>query len=117
MESNVDDLLSEKEVYDRYGKLLADRELREARQNQEIEWFDLRKGPHYTKKDLMAYLERRKIGTWQNDKIDPAKESPTGSSKSAASGSAKRPAATISSITGMTRQLEERAARQLDAET
>ena len=55
--TTLDDLLNENEVMDRYGHLFADRELRQARKNQKIEWYDLRKGPFYTRDQLMDYLK------------------------------------------------------------
>ena len=50
-------LLHEQEVMERYGRLFADRELRQARKNREIAWYDLRKGPFYTRDQLMDYLK------------------------------------------------------------
>lgn len=123
--ARLEDLLSEHEVYDRYGKLLAERELREARKNREIGWYDLRKGPHYTPAQIMDYLKLRECQPCQpNQPLDADKPVPgpqangkrNGSSRSGLSGSDAKPTATISSIAGMTTTLEERAARRLDSE-
>ncbi|MGE5510270.1 MAG: hypothetical protein ACM31O_03350 [Bacteroidota bacterium] len=115
-EIKLDDLMSEDEVMERWGKLLAARELREARQAGLIEWFDLRKGPHYTAAGVMAYLALKKVAPCRNEKLDPAKESPTASGRSAATGSPAKKTARLSIIAGMTPQLEERAAKALDSE-
>lgn len=69
-----EELLSERDVYEKFSNLFADRELREARQRGEIEYFDLRKGPHYSVAQLNQYLcskirqgrENRKL----NDDVD-----------------------------------------------
>jgi hypothetical protein len=114
----LEDLLSEKDVYDRYGKLLADRELREARKNGEIGWFDLRKGPHYTAEQVMNYLKlKEQLPCQAPGSSAEASERLSASSKSVPTGSDTRPRATTSSIIGMTKKLEERAAKALDCET
>jgi hypothetical protein len=113
-----DDLMHEDEVYEKYPRLFADRELREARKAGVIRWYDLRKGPHYTDAQIMEYLSRQERSPCPpNERLDPARDNPTASSRSAHSGSGGRRGATISSITGMTLGLEEHAARQLDSET
>lgn len=128
------DLMHEKEVMKRYRHLFAERELLEARKRGEIRFFDLRKGPHYSNEQLVAYLASKERNTCQeeNKPIDPDKPAPGpevqptpseekekagGFSKSETTGSETRPGASISSITGMTKELEERAARQLESET
>jgi hypothetical protein len=116
-EPRLEDLLSEKEVYEKYGRLLADRELREARQRGLISWFDLRKGPHYTADQIMAYFKRRERQICEQESLTRAPESGSASSRSATIGWAMRPGATTSSTTGMTPELEERAARLLESET
>lgn len=130
MNTEVEDLtalIHETEVLKRYKDLFADRELREARHAGKIEFYDLRKGPHYTLEQLWAYLDSRKVKSCANELLPPersedppsvpAKEQPNGSSRLTPSGSGARTGATISSITGMTKPLEERAARQLENET
>jgi len=47
------DLMYEDRVYEKYPGLFAERELREARKNGCIRWYDLRKGPHYTDSQIM----------------------------------------------------------------
>lgn len=118
---SLDDLMHEKDVEQKYGKILADRELREARQAGLIGWYDLRKGPHYTTKQVMDYLALRekkpcKTEPDVNKPLVPEPVKPSASSSSAATGSGRSPAAAPSPIIGMTRALEERAARALDAE-
>lgn len=118
MQPDPGDLMHEDTVYERYKHLLAERELREARKSGQIEWYDLRKGPHYTVPQLMRYFDRYKRQLQcENQKLDPARDVPTASSRSETSGSDERKASKLSIITGMTPQLEERAARLLDSET
>jgi hypothetical protein len=113
-----DDLMHEDEVYKKYPKLFADRELREARKAGLIRWYDLRKGPHYSDAQIMEYLDSQERTLCRlNAKLDQAKESPIVSSRSAPTGLAERRAATTSSIIGMTPLLEERAAKRLESET
>lgn len=120
-----DDMMHEREVMEKYGRLFAERELAEARREGTIEWHDLRKGPHYTNDQLMAYLQSKVKPLCQhNAPLDDKRQLPDaasgkakGSSKSVPSGSDMRPAPTTSSVIGMTRKLEERAAAQLDCET
>ena len=119
-----DALMHEDLVMELYGHLFADRELREARKARTIEWHDLRKGPHYTREQLSDYLRskvKKKCET--NSPIDtnrdvnngaPAKQ--RGSSKSEDTGSDLKKIPTLSSITGMTKAIEERAAVLLDSE-
>lgn len=119
MSVTLDDLMHEKEVEQTYGKILADRELREARQAGLIGWYDLRKGPHYTRQQIMDYLALREKKPCQtepdvNKPLEPVRAS--ASSSSAATGSGRSPEAAPSRIIGMTRALEERAAKALDAE-
>lgn len=103
--AKLEDLISEKEVYERY-KLFADRELLEARQSGELEFYKLRKGIYYTEAQLIAYLEKRKQQPWQNRPLaEPASESSNGSGNSKTSGSAKKPA--LRTITGAGTQAPE----------
>ena len=113
MTAKLEDLMHEEKVYELYGHLLAARELRTARSTGEIEWFDLRKGPHYTAAGVMAYLERRKVQPCHDGTQAPADDSSSGSGKSASSGLRKKRGPTSSSIAGMTPELEEFAAEQL----
>ncbi len=122
MTTQLDHVLHEKEVMDRWGKLFAERELAEARKAGTIEFYDLRKGPHYTPGQLIAYLQsKRKFAACNKpldpDKPVPASDAPNGSFKSETSGSSARQSRQSSSIVGMTPELEERAARQLEYET
>ncbi len=116
-EHRPDDLLHEEQVYEKYKHLLADRELREARQRGEIEWYSLRKGPHYTIQQVMKYLDRHKRQACESGKLDPAREAPNVSLKSEASGSGEKKASKLSIVTGMNPKLEERAASLLERET
>lgn len=117
------DLMHEKEVYKdpSLGKLFADRELLDARNAGEIEWYDLRKGPHYSKRQLAEYLAMKRKQCQKNEPLDlpevdkpAASEKKSASSKSATSGSGTRQAATPSTVIGMTKSLEEHAARLLE---
>ena len=67
----IDELLSERELYDLYGKLFADKELREARKSRMIGWYDLRKGPHYTRDQLLDYLKLRERPASPNKPLVP----------------------------------------------
>lgn len=100
----ITDLMSETEVYKRFPNIFADKELREARQAGDIEWYNLRKGPHYSEDQLIAYLNKRLRKPCQNRPLAP--ENPQqpethapGSSKT--SGSGKRRGRPISIVTGM----------------
>lgn len=120
----VDDLLHEKEVMEKWGKLFAERELAEARKAGTIQFFDLRKGPHYTPQQLIDYLKTKlKGGAECHGLLNPDKEAPAesgpknGSSKSETFGSPESHGRRASNIVGMTPELEERAARALEYET
>jgi hypothetical protein len=67
----IAELMSERDVYDRFPKVFADKELREARQNGEIEYYLLRMGPYYSEKQLIAYLEKRLRKPCQNRPLAP----------------------------------------------
>lgn len=74
---SLDELMHEKEVMEKWRSLFAEDELREARQAKRIEWFDLRKGPHYTEEQLVEYLETRKRARGQRpNPLDPGPEQP-----------------------------------------
>jgi len=114
-----DDLMHEDEVYQKYGRLLADRELREARKNGLIGWFDLRKGPHYTAEQVMEYLRTREKKPCQQARplVEPVPNGKRSASSSSTNiGSGERKAPTSSSIIGMTPRLEELAAERLESE-
>lgn len=91
-----DDLMNEDEVYTRYPKKFADRELREARQKGLIDFYDLRKGPHYSEEQLAAYLETQlKSKQCQNELLNDNSPNgqpgrPNASSKSEGIGSPPR---------------------------
>ncbi len=97
--SELDALIHENRVYERWPGLFADKELREARQHRLIEWFDLRKGPHYTEAQLSAYLARRIQKPCEQSNVLEVESKPA-SSKSAANGSAKNKKAGLSIVTG-----------------
>jgi hypothetical protein len=82
----IAELMSETEVYKRFPSIFADKELREARQAGLIEWYNLRKGPHYSENQLIAYVQTklRKLG--QNRPLwpEPHTETPQPSSEDAA---------------------------------
>lgn len=94
----IAELMSERDVYDRFPKVFADKELREARQNGEIEYYMLRMGPYYSEKQLIAYLEKRLRKPCQSRPLAP--ETPElGSSVN--NGSARKRAHLTSIATGM----------------
>jgi hypothetical protein len=113
----LNDLMHEDTVYEKWPGLFADKELREARKTRVIEWFALRKGPHYTEAQLAAYLARRiqkpceKTGVLEEVKPERA------SSKSAANGSAGSKKAGLSIVTGMTPELAGLAAKAFEPRT
>lgn len=55
-----DELLSEKQVYERFGRLLADGELRRARQTGRIAFVKGAPGYYYHPTDVAAYLEAKR---------------------------------------------------------
>lgn len=55
--ASLGDLMSEREVYEKYGHIFVDAELRQARQGGKIDFYDLRKGIFYTERQLLAYLD------------------------------------------------------------
>lgn len=114
----LDELLNEREVYELYGKLLADKELREARQNGIISWYDLRKGPHYTRDQVLQYLKLKERSACQNQPLNLARAE-SGKQRESSNlvtiGSPRNQTAT-GPIAGMNPKLEKLAADQLDAE-
>lgn len=113
------DLLSETEVYERFGKCLVNRELRLARKRGQIGWYDLRAGPHYSVAQVMDYLKlmERKPCPTTNDPLNDNVEEMDDCSPLATSGLAGKPVAIRSTNTGMTPELEELAARRLERMT
>ncbi len=99
MIKSPDDLMTEDQVYERYPKKFADRELREARQKGLIDFYDLRKGPHYSEEQLAAYLETQLKSkqcdneTLNDNSLSDPPGRPNGSSKSEGGGSQPRIAA------------------------
>ena len=118
-----DDLMTETEVYEKYKGLFADRELREARRSGQIEFYDLRKGVHYSPEQITAYLKSKVKRKCKNAKLDDdqepettsAPEKQSGFSKSETTGSTPPiKTARASTIVGMTPELEKRAAARLE---
>lgn len=81
----ITDLMSETEVYKRFPNIFADKELREARQAGDIEWYNLRKGPHYSEDQLIAYVETKLRKLKQNRPLfqPPGEKPETGSGREA----------------------------------
>lgn len=119
MTATPDDLLSEAQVYERYEHLFVDRELREARQRGEIEFYALRAGIYYTIPDVMAYLNRRRVTACSkiNAPLDNERAVPTESSRSANTGSGLSVIPRRTTAIGTMQSREELAARQLESET
>jgi len=119
---NPYDLMTEAEVYDKYKGRFADRELREARRSGQIEFYDLRKGVHYSPEQISDYLKSKVKRQCKNEKLDSepedkpkASERPSGFSRSGNTGSTDQSrAARSSTIVGMTPDLEKRAAARLE---
>jgi hypothetical protein len=113
----LSELIHEDAVYERFPGVFATRELREARQRGLIKWYDLRKGPHYTEAQLMAYVQTKERSGCDNAKLDPEKKSPPVSGKSVPSGLPSKKPPRSFSIVDMTPDLERYAADQLENET
>ncbi len=102
--NSIDELISEKDVYERFPKVFADKELREARQSGQIEYYLLRMGPHYSEKQLIAYVVKRLRKPCQNRPLAPEETEP-GNSES--NGSARKRPHLTSIATGTPRQTVE----------
>src|SRR5688572_20347331 len=96
----ITELMNEKEVYDRFPNIFADKELREARQRGEIEYYSLRKGPYYSEAQLIAYLEKRLRKPCQNRPLAPEEVSSPAPGSSATNGSGRKRPRLISIGTG-----------------
>jgi hypothetical protein len=112
--NSLSDLIHEDTVYERFPGVFATRELREARQAGLIQWYDLRKGPHYTEAQLMAYIQTKERKGCDNGKLDPERESPPVSGRSENTGLPSRKPPRSGNIVGMTPALERYAADQLE---
>jgi hypothetical protein len=90
----LEEMMSEREVYERYGHLFVDKELREARAAGEIEFFHLRKGIFYTPSQLREYLAKKRVGPCRLSEKPPAPESANSNdfSRSETSGSSRKKA-------------------------
>lgn len=86
---NPDDLMTETQVYEKYKGLFADRELREARRSGQIEFYDLRKGVHYSPEQVTAYLNSKVKRKCKNAKLDNDQEPETTSAPEKQSGFSK----------------------------
>lgn len=102
----IADLMSETEVYKRFPSIFADKELREARQTGDIEWYNLRKGPHYSEDQLIAYLNKRLRKPCQNRPLAPESLEAPEHGSSATNGSARKRVRLISTDTGMSPPME-----------
>ena len=88
---DLPELLHEDAVYERFGNLFADRELREARKGGKIGFYQTRKGPFYSKVQLSDYLKSMERTPCENRQLEPErnnapKERPNGFSKSETTG-------------------------------
>lgn len=114
---SLDDLISEREVYQRYGHLFVIDELRQARQSRQLECFELRKGIFYTQAQLLFYLETRRRKQCQNRPLlDLENEPRHASGNSRTNGSARKPVRLISTDTS-TQETEELVAKALERRT
>jgi hypothetical protein len=114
MSVKLSDLMHESDVYEKWPTLFADKELREARKAHSIEWFDLRKGPHYTEAQIITYLQRRiRKPCEQNQALAEENVNKDESSSSKDNGSS-RSRTELTLVHGMMPELEERAARALE---
>lgn len=118
--SDLEGIISEKDVYEKYGHLFVDKELREARVTGTIEWLDLRKGVFYTREMLLNYLRLKvKPVCPVNAPLEAHEESENKPSfpKLMDNGSPRKKAARPSIVTGMTPSLAESAAALLERQT
>ena len=114
---SLDDLISEREVYQRYGHLFVTDELRQARQSRQLECFELRKGIFYTQAQLLSYLETRRRKQCQNRPLlEPQSDPQNASGSSRTNGSARKPVHLISTDTS-TRETDALVAKALEQRT
>lgn len=79
----LDDLISEAQAYERYGHLLAGKELREARQAGKLPHYPLRKGAFYLPTDLEKYIADQRVdGECPKNANAPSSSGTTGSPES-----------------------------------
>jgi hypothetical protein len=110
-------LMSEKEVYDKYPHIFADKELREARQRGELEFFALRKGVFYTEDQLLAYLNQRRQKPCANRPLlVQESDNPPASGNSKTNGSGAKPVRLITTDAG-TQETDGLIARALERQT
>lgn len=114
--NSLDDLISEREVYQRYGHLFVTDELRQARQEGVLECFDLRKGIFYTQPQLLSYLEKRRRVQCRNRPLLEPTDHQSASGNSRTSGSARRRVQLVSTDTS-TRENDALVARALEQRT
>jgi len=105
---NYEDLIAEKDVYERYGDKLVHHELLDARKDGLIDFVKMRKGIYYTQEQLRAYISRQVVS--QCPKVNDA---PAKNSNSANTGLVGKPAESTSTVIGMTPELEKLAAGRL----
>lgn len=113
----LSDLMSEDEVYKEYRHIFADKELREARQAGELEYYKLRKGIFYTEEQLLAYLEQRKQQPCQRkplNLVESGSNPESGNTKT--NGSAKK-TARLTTIDTSTPEMNELVAKALERRT
>lgn len=99
----LEELMSEREVYDKYGHLFVHKELLEARQKGQIDFYDLRKGVFYTPQQLRDYLAKKKAGPCPlNERPEAPEESVnnSASSNSKTNGSRRKRGAHLTTVPG-----------------
>ena len=114
--SRLSDLISEQEVYEKYGHLFVANELREARQLGQLRFFPMRKGIFYTEGQLIEYIGKRERCRSENKPLREP-ESQKGSGNTGINGSNATPRAPISIVAGMTPELEGTVAEALEPQT
>ena len=105
----LEELMSEEMVYKRYGHLFVHKELREARQAGEIDFYDLRKGIFYTPRQLRDYLAQKKAGPCPLERPEAPEESANkdASSNSTTSGSRRKRGAHLTTVPGYAERPDE----------
>jgi hypothetical protein len=111
------DLISEDVVMERYGNLFGKRELKQARNDGLIGYFELKTGIFYTDADLMAYLQRNRRECQKNARLDSDRETPDARMSSGIIGSTESQETRSGTTTGTTRNPVELAARRLERVT
>ena len=108
-------LISEAEAYERYGHVLQDRELRQARKSGLIGYYVRRRRVLYREDELVEFVNAKLEGSYVEP--CPKKKPENPSSDSDATGSTRSKDQPGSTVSGMTPELEKSAAALLRQQT